>query len=94
MARKKKHVDIAAMQPTELGELKKVAEEFINRMQNIENEIKLLGEDKKALIEEFEEKLDVKTLALAMKVLKIESAVDRKSTYDAFVEILKNNQET
>ena len=91
MPKKKKRVDIdvATLQPSELNELKKVAEEFINRAQGIDNEIKMLQEDRKTLVEEFEEKLDIKTLALAMKVLKIESTVDRKDTFDMFVEILK-----
>lgn len=88
--KKKPEYDIATMQPSELNELKKVAQEFITRMQNVDNEIKGLQEDRKTVIEEFSEKLDVKTLALALKVLKIESTVENRGSYDMFIESLRD----
>jgi len=77
-------------QPDESSELKAVVKEFMDRMQNLDNEIELLNEDKKALKEEFAEKLDVKTLNEALKVLKIKKAVKHKDTFDTFVEILED----
>lgn len=76
-------------QPDELGALKEVVREFMKRLTNIENEIGLLNEDKKNLVEEFSDKLDVKTLKQAIRLVKIREKVDRKSTFDAFVDILE-----
>lgn len=91
MARKKQvSVDIATLQPDELNELKKIAIEYVKRLQNLDNEIDQLREDKKALKEEFEERLDIKTLQQVIRVLKIESAVDHRHTYDCFTEALRD----
>jgi uncharacterized protein (UPF0335 family) len=86
---KKEHVDIATLQPDELNELKKVVQEFINRLQNVDNEISTLKEDRKSLLEEYKEKLDVKMFQTALKVVQIESKVERKGSYDAFIEVLR-----
>lgn len=77
-------------QPDELNDLKAVVKEFMERMQSLDNEIELLKEDKKNLVEEFSEKLDVKTLNDALKVLKIKRGVKHRDTFDAFVEILED----
>lgn len=77
------------MQPDEINELKKLVKEFVSRMETVENEIQTLKEDRKALIEEFSSKLDLKVLTAALKVVKIESTVDRKDTFDVFMEVLK-----
>ncbi len=46
-------IDVANMQPDELGALKKVVNDFMERYKNVQNEIDLLKEDEKNLIEEF-----------------------------------------
>ena len=91
MARKKapEQVCVAELQPDEINALREVVKEFITRMTNIENEITLLGEDKKELVEEFKQKLDVKTLNAAMKVMKIQKGVQHRDTYDLFIEVLE-----
>lgn len=85
---KNPQADVAAMTPDELGALKKVVGEFMERLQNVDNEIETLKEDRKALCEEFKEKLDMKTLQAAMKTVKIQASVEHKHTYDTFVEVL------
>jgi len=47
--------------------------EFIERLTSIENEQKLLAEDRKALVDEFKEKIDMKALMAAIKIVKIKS---------------------
>lgn len=74
--------------PTELNEIKRVLEEFIKRYENIENELELLKEDKKELIEEYKEQLDMPTLKAAMATIRIRSKVARKDTFDEYVEAL------
>ena len=88
MAKKAPSVDVAALQPDELGALKKLVKEFIDRVQNVDNEIETLKEDRKTLIEEYKEKLDMKTLQAALKVTKIQATVDHRDTYDLFLEVL------
>lgn len=80
----------AELQPDELNLLKEVAKEFITRMKTIENEIDLLKDDRKELVEEFKEKLDVRTFQAALRVLKIERGVQHKHTFDTFLEVLKD----
>jgi len=77
-------------QPDELGALKEVVGEFVNRLKVIEGEIDLLTEQKKDLVEEFKEKLDMKTLTAAMRTVKIKKKVKYKDTYDVFVEIVSD----
>lgn len=88
MAKKTAQVDIAALQPDELGALRVLVKEFISRVQNVDNEIETLKEDRKNVIEEYKEKLDMKTLQAALKVTKIQAGIDHKDTYDLFIEVL------
>lgn len=83
-----KNYNVDLMQPDELNALKVVVKEFITRLENVDNEIELLKEDRKSLIEEYKGKLDIKTLTAALKVLKIQSQVAHKDTYDLFLEAL------
>ena len=78
-------------QPSELGELKEVVRDFMKRLTNIENEFGLLNEDKKNLVEEFSDKLDVKTLKQAIRMVKIREKVNHKDAFDAFVDMLEKD---
>lgn len=86
-----KNYNVESMQPDEVNELKKVVGEFMKRLSNIENEMETLKEDRKELIDEFSEKLDMKTLSLAIKAVKLESGVAHKDTFDLFIEVLKDD---
>jgi uncharacterized protein (UPF0335 family) len=83
-----KNYNIDIMQPDELNALKTLVKEFIERLSNVDNELELLKEDRKELIEEYKEKLDTKTLNIAMRVMKMQRAVQHKDTFDMFMEIL------
>jgi|TARA_Y100000593_G_C4282836_1_gene323686 uncharacterized protein (UPF0335 family) len=45
--------------------------EFVERLTRIENEKKLLEEDKKILVNDFKSKLDVKAVQAAIRIAKI-----------------------
>ena len=47
--------------------------ELVERLINVENEIKLLQDDRKALFEEYKDKLDVKAVKAAIQIAKIKS---------------------
>lgn len=83
-----KEINVADLQPDELNALKSVVLEFLEKIGNVDNEIELLKEDRKSLISEYEEKLDVKTLTAALKVLKIQRGVAHRDSFDAFMEVL------
>ena len=90
MARKtpEKQYNIAALQPDEINALRALVKEFISKVESVENEIELLKTDRKELIEEWSEKLDMKTLTAALRVVKIQKGVQHKDTFDLFVEAL------
>ncbi len=83
-----KNYNTALMQPDELGALRKLVKEFIVKVESIDNEIELLKGDRKEIIEEYQDKLDMKTLQAALRVLKIQQGVAHKDTYDLFIETL------
>ena len=90
MARKPVDAEaIADAMPQGITELKPIVAEFVERLRTIENEIKLLAEDKKNLVEEFSDRLDTKTLKQAIRTVELRDKVANKDTYDTFLEILE-----
>lgn len=79
-------------QPEELGELTALVTEFVDRLRNIENEIDLLKQDQKQLVEDYSDRLDVKTLQAAMRAVKIKKKVSYKHTFDVFMDILEEKE--
>lgn len=74
--------------PENLDDLKPIVSEFIERYKRLENEAQELKEQQKELIEEFSDKLDTKTLKLAMKEVELRAKVERKHYFDLFVHVL------
>ena len=50
-----------------------VVTEFIEKLTRIEGEIQLLAEDRKELINEFKDRIDMKALMAAIRIVKIKS---------------------
>ena len=84
MAKKAPSTSVADLQPDELNALKALVLEFMNKVQSIDNEIEELKDDRKQLIEDYSEKLDMKTLQLALRVIKLQNSV----ALDIFIETL------
>lgn len=76
------------MQPDEINALRALVKEFVGKIESVDNEIELLKQDRKEIIEEYEEKLDYKTLQAALKVVKIQNEVVHRDTFDLFIEAL------
>lgn len=76
-------------QPDELNELAAIVEEFTSRLATIDAEMDGLKEDRKDLISEFKEKLDMKTLNAAMKIVKTRRATEHKHTLDQFLAVIE-----
>lgn len=81
--------NVAQYQPDELNALKELVKEFVNKIETIDNEIELLKTDRKELCEEYSEKLDLKTLNAALKVVKIKQNVAHLDTYELFESVLE-----
>jgi uncharacterized protein (UPF0335 family) len=79
----------ANLQPDELNALNNLVEQFIKRLNAIESNVELLKEEKKDLLQEYKDRLDVKTLSAAMRVAKIRRTSSDLHTLDCFVEILE-----
>ena len=54
--------------------------ELVERLITLENEIKLLQEDKNQLFTEYKEKLDIKTFKAAIRIAKIKSKLGDSET--------------
>lgn len=89
MSRKEKRDKaIAEMMPDEINAVKQLVREFMEKINNTDNEIELLKEDRKEIIEEYSEKLDMKTLQIALRVIKLQDSVARQDAFDLFMEAL------
>ena len=88
-----KQYNVAVMQPTEINALRALVKEFIGKIESVDNEIELLKEDRKEIIEEYSEKLDYRTLQSALRVVKIQQGVEHKDTYDLFIEVLEGDNQ-
>jgi hypothetical protein len=80
----------ADVQPSSITELEPILKEFVDKLKTVENEIDLLTTQRKELWEEYAEKVDTKTLKLALRVAKIKDKVEHKDTFDTFEEIILN----
>ena len=83
--------NVANLQPDEIKSLRVTVQEYLTRRTNIENEIALLKSDLEELNEEYKDKLDMKTLKLALKQLQLEQGVIHRDAFDLFVEALKSD---
>jgi hypothetical protein len=64
-----------------------VATEFIERLTTLENEAKLLAEDRKALIEDFKDKLDIRAMMAAIRIVKIKARLgDSESECETYID--------
>ena len=79
---------VAEMMPDELNALRALVKEFMGKIESIDSEIETLKQDRKEVIDEYKEKLDMKTLQAALKVLKIQASVAHRDAYDLFIEAL------
>jgi uncharacterized protein (UPF0335 family) len=59
-----------------MSEERTVLGEFVEKYVKIENEQKLLAEDRKLLIADYKDKLDVKAVQAAMRIVKMKSRLD------------------
>jgi uncharacterized protein (UPF0335 family) len=85
-------LDGAERQPDEIGALTELVVEFIDKVKSIESEIETLKTDQKELIEEYKDRLDMKTLQAAMRTVKIKKKVGYKDTFDIFCSILEEKE--
>jgi uncharacterized protein (UPF0335 family) len=90
MAKQAPEKAVAEMQPDEINALRALVKEFMGKIEAIDSEIELLKEDRKEIIEEYGDKLDMKTLQLALKVLKLQNSVAHKDAFDLFIEALSD----
>lgn len=63
--------------------------ELIEKITQIDNEIKLLQEDRKTVLDDYKEKLDLKAFKAAMRIVKVRESVD-SSELDNYLDILES----
>lgn len=92
MAKKQsKNFNVELMQPDEVNELKKLVQEFVKKIETVDQEIETLKTDRKEIMEEYGTKLDLKVLTAVLRILKIESTIAHRDTYDLFISTLKSD---
>lgn len=67
--------------------VKEVVKEYVDRRKDIESEVKILREDMKALDEDFKEKIDLKAVKAALRILKLREN-SNEDLVDSVIEIL------
>ncbi len=75
--------------PAGITELEPIVREFVEKFRRVKNEQELLKQDEKELLEEYAEKLDMKTLKAAMRVVAVREKIERKDAFDTLVEVLE-----
>lgn len=75
--------------PSSITELEPLVREFVEKLKTIKNEQETLKLDEKELLEEYAEKLDLKTLKAAMRVVAVREKIERKDAFDTLVEVLE-----
>lgn len=91
--KKNQTYNVRELEPDEVNEYKRLTLEYVKRLESIDNEIETLKEDKKALKEEFEEKIDLKTLKQVIQLLKLEAGIVHKDTFDVIKDALKDESQ-
>lgn len=69
---------------------KEIVQELVEKTATIDSEIKLLQEDRKSLLEEYKDKLDIKAFKAALRIIKLRENVD-SSELDNILGVLDNN---
>ena len=62
--------------------------ELVEKITQIDNEIKLLQEDRKEVLEEYKDKLDLKAFKAALRIVKLRENVDG-TELDNILEVLE-----
>jgi uncharacterized protein (UPF0335 family) len=62
--------------------------ELVEKITQIDNEIKLLQEDRKEVLEDYKDKLDLKAFKAAMRIVKLRENVDG-TELDNILEVLE-----
>lgn len=75
--------------PSSLTELAPIVSEFVEKLKSLRNEQELLKTQEKELFEEYEDKLDVKTLKLALRAVSLKEKVEHKDAFDNLCEVLE-----
>jgi len=63
--------------------------ELIEKITQIDNEIKLLQEDRKTVLEDYKGKLDLKAFKAALRIAKLRENVDDQGELDNILDILE-----
>ena len=75
-----------------MEETKTIFEDFVNRLFAIEREQKLLSEDRKILMTEFKDRLDVKEVLAAIRIAKIKVKINSSDEeIENMVNVVKQN---
>ena len=67
-----------------------IIKELVEKLRTVDNEIKLLQEDRKTALEDFKGKIDIKAFKAAMRIIKVRESVDNRDELDNILDVLEN----
>ena len=70
---------------------KELVKSLVDRLTRVENEMKLLREDRKEIFDDFKDKLDLKAFRAAWAIVKKRKSVD-EGNLDVILDILCSNE--
>ena len=71
----------------------KLVVELLEKLDTIDNEIALLREDRKEVLDDYKEKLDLKVFRAAMRILKIRQKTDDNLAIDEMLDTMGDADE-
>jgi hypothetical protein len=72
-----------------LSQNQNLVKELLGKLETIDNELTLLRDDRKSLIDEYKEKLDVKAFRAAMRIFKIRRQADNDCVIDEILDAME-----
>jgi uncharacterized protein (UPF0335 family) len=71
--------------------VREAVKELVEKLLNIENEIKILQEDRKIVLEDYKERIDVKAFKAAFRIAKIKAKLgDSESELDSILDVVED----
>ena len=71
----------------------KLVAELLEKLDTIDNEMTLLREDRKEVLDDYKEKLDLKVFRAAMRILKIRQKTDNDFAIDEMLDTMGDTDE-
>ena len=74
-----------------MSEETRVVKDLVEKLSAIENEMIILRDDRKDLLDEYKEKLDIKAFRAAIRIFKIRQQTDNDFVVDEMLKVMEDD---